>query len=274
MKTWFITGASAGLGRIMAETLLTRGDRVVGTARRTGALDDLAAAYPSTFTVVPLDVTDSAAVRRTVDTAFAAGRIDVLVNNAGYGLFGAAEEASDADIERQVATNLVGAMAVIRAALPHLRAQGGGRIMQVSSEGGQFAYPGFSSYHATKWGIEGYCESLAQEVVPFGIDVVVVQPGPTATSFGANLTMPKPMPAYDTTPVGDVRRAMTSGAFVLTGDAERTVDAMIEAGDAANPAFRLTLTSTAFTNISGALRDRLAALEAQETVARGADRDA
>jgi NAD(P)-dependent dehydrogenase (short-subunit alcohol dehydrogenase family) len=117
----------------------------------------------------------------------------VVVSNAGYGLFGAAEEVSDAQIERQVATNLVGSIHVIRAALPHLRAQGGGRIVQVSSEGGQIAYPSFSLYHATKWGIEGFVEAVAQEVAPFGIAFTLVEPGPTGTNFAAGLEHARPM---------------------------------------------------------------------------------
>jgi NAD(P)-dependent dehydrogenase (short-subunit alcohol dehydrogenase family) len=121
------------------------------------------------------------------------GRIDVIVSNAGYGLFGAAEEVTDAQVDRQIATNLTGSIALIRAALPHLRRQGGGRIVQVSSEGGQIAYPGFSLYHATEWGIEGFVEAVAQEVAPFGIRFILAEPGATATSFGAALDRTQPM---------------------------------------------------------------------------------
>ena len=274
-KTWLITGASAGLGRIMTEKLLDRGDRVVATVRRQATLDDLRDCHPAALSVLSLDVTDTPAVRRVVDQAFGeVDRIDVVVSNAGYGLFGAAEELTDAQIERQVATNLLGSIQVIRATLPHLRSQGGGRILQVSSEGGQTTYPNFSVYHATKWGIEGFVEAVAQEVMPFGIDFVIVEPGPTATSFGANIDGPEPMAAYDATPSGDIRRALASGAFVLTGDAARSVDAMIAAGDADSPALRLALTSTAYANISKSLTSRLSALEAQKAVAASADRDA
>jgi NAD(P)-dependent dehydrogenase (short-subunit alcohol dehydrogenase family) len=130
VKTWFITGISSGLGRNMTEQLLTRGDRVAGTARRLHALDGLMSAHANQLSVVALDVTDGAAVRRVVDGAFnSLGRIDVIVNNAGYGLFGAAEELNDEQMRQQIDTNLVGSIQVIRAALPHLRAQGGGRIL-------------------------------------------------------------------------------------------------------------------------------------------------
>jgi len=177
-KTWLITGASAGLGRLMTERLLTRGDRVVGTVRREGALADLQTEHGDRLAVTMLDLTDKVGIRAAVDGAFGRmGRIDVAVSNAGYGLFGAAEELTDAEIDHQIATNLTGSIQFIRAAIPHLRRQGGGRIVQVSSEGGQIAYPSFSLYHATKWGIEGFIESVAQEVAPFGIDFIIVEPG-------------------------------------------------------------------------------------------------
>ena len=178
MKTWFITGTSSGLGRLLAERLLQRGDRVVATLRREGALDELKIQYDDRLHVLTLDVTDLRAVHTNIAAAFEAiGRIDVVVNNAGYGLFGAAEEVTDEQIDRQIATDLTGSIQVIRAALPHLRRQGSRRIVEVSSEGGQIAYPNFSLYHATKWGIEGFVESVAKEVASFGIDFVIVEPG-------------------------------------------------------------------------------------------------
>ena len=149
----------------------------------------------------------------------------------------------------------------------------GGRIVQVSSEGGQIAYPAFSLYHATKWGIEGFIESAAQEVAPFGIDFIIVEPGPTATNFGAGLVRASPMDIYKDTPAGEVRRAIAEGSFVVKGDAGRTVDAMISAADSAKPALRLALGSTAYDSISHALAKRLAAIEAQRDVAFSADRD-
>lgn len=157
--------------------------------------------------------------------------------------------------------------------MPHLRRQGGGRIIQVSSEGGQIAYPNFSLYHATKWGIEGFIEAVAQEVAPFGIKFVIAEPGPTATNFGAGLVHAQPMVEYDNTPAGEVRRAIAEGSFDLKGDAKRTVAAMIAAGDEAEPALRLVLGSTAYNSISPALSQRLAAVEAQRDLAFSADRD-
>ncbi|WBO23815.1 SDR family oxidoreductase [Sphingomonas abietis] len=272
-KTWFITGASAGLGRVMTEKLLARGDRVIGTLRRVGALDDLVGRYGNRLQTMTLDVTDTAAVRTAIGDAFKTmGRIDIIVSNAGYGLFGAAEEVSDAQIDRQIATNLTGSIQVIRASLPYLRDQGGGRIMQVSSEGGQIAYPNFSLYHATKWGIEGFVEAVAQEVAPFGIDFILVEPGPTATGFAAAKDDAVPMQVYDDTPAGVVRRGVADGSFAIKGDAAKCADAMIAAADAERPALRLALGSTAYRSITAALADRLEKIEQQREVALSADR--
>ena len=272
MKTWLITGTSSGLGRLLAERLLQRGDRVVATLRHEGALDELKQQYDDRLHVLTLDVTDIREVHTNISAAFEAmGRIDVVVNNAGYGLFGAAEEVTDKQIERQIATNLTGSIQVIRAALPHLRRQGGGRIVQVSSEGGQIAYPNFSLYHATKWGIEGFVESVAKEVGPFGIDFVIVEPGPTSTQFGAGLDHAVPMPEYDDTPAGDVRRAIASNSFAIRGDAGKTVTAMIVAADLAHPPLRLTLGGGAYDSIRAALAERLRVLEAQKDIAFSVD---
>ncbi len=273
-KTWFITGTSTGLGRLLTERLLARGDRVVATLRQPDALNTLTIRYGDQLHVLTLDVTDTQAIRAVVADAFQrVGQIDVVVSNAGYALFGAAEEASDAQVERQIATNLVGSIQLIRAVLPYLRAQGGGRIVQLSSEGGQIAYPNFSFYHATKWGVEGFVESVAQEVAPFGIDFLIVEPGPTGTNFVEGLDRAQIMACYEDTPAGEVRRAVASGAFAIKGDASKTVDAMIAAADVKNPPLRLALGSTAYASISQALTQRLGLLEGQKDVALSADRN-
>lgn len=272
-KTWFITGTSTGLGRLLTERLLARGDRVVATVRQPDALKTLSEKYGDQLHALTLDVTDTHAINAVVAQAFQrVGRIDVVVSNAGYALFGAAEEASDVQIERQIATNLVGSIQLIRAALPYLRAQGGGRIVQMSSEGGQIAYPNFSLYHATKWGIEGFVESVAQEVASFGIDFLLVEPGPTATNFVDGLDRARIMACYEDTPAGEVRRGVASGAFAIKGDAARTVDAVMATADMPNPPLRLALGSTAYTSINQALTQRLAMLENQKDVALSADR--
>jgi NAD(P)-dependent dehydrogenase (short-subunit alcohol dehydrogenase family) len=273
-KTWFITGANAGFGRILAEKLLARGDRVAGTFRRDGALADPQDTYGGRLWTAKLDLTDLAAIRATVDRAFAdLSRIDVVVSNAAYGLFGAAEEATDEQIRHQLDTNLLGSIALIRAALPHLREQGGGKILQVSSEGGQRTYPSFSLYHATKWGIEGFVEAVAQEVAPFGISMSLIEPGPAGTNFGASLVRTTPLDIYEDTPAGMVRRAIGDGSFKLTGDPVKMVDAMIACGDSPTPPLRLALGSIAYESIHTALTERLKSLEAQKDIAYSADLD-
>lgn len=201
-RTWLITGVSSGFGRELTSQLLNRGDRVTGTVRDTSKIADLTGRYPDTFIPEVLEMTNGSSVRQLVDHAFGQlGRIDVIVSNAGYGLFGAAEELSDDQVEHIIATNLTASITLIRAALPHLRSQGGGRIIQISSYGGQVAFPGNSLYHATKWGIEGFCEAVAQEVAPFGIGVTIVEPGGARTEFRyGSARVADLMPEYDGTP--------------------------------------------------------------------------
>lgn len=271
-KTWFITGASSGLGRTMTERLLARTDRVVATVRREGSLDELKDRYRDALSIHILDVSDPAAVRRTVDAAFgASGRIDVVVSNAGYGAFGAAEELTNEQIDRQIATNLVGSIQLIRTSLPHLRAQSGGRIVQLSSAGGQVAYPNFSVYHASKWGIEGFVEAVAQEVGPFGIDFVLVEPGPTATNFGANLDSADATPVYDATPSGEIRRMFAAGQFGVFEEAGAAADRIIAAAESEHPPLRLALGHMAFEHIERALGERLQAVQVQRAVTLKAD---
>ena len=271
-KTWFITGASSGLGRLMTAALLARGDRVAATVRRPDALADLSARHGDDLGVGVLDLTDTPAVRHTVDAAGAAlGRIDVVVSNAGYGLFAAAEEVSDEQVRHQIDTNLVGSIQVIRAALPHLRAQGGGQILQVSSTGGQFAFPSFSLYHATKWGIEGFCEAVAKEVAPFGIGVTIVEPGATRTGFGDAMACAPALPAYAGTPAHQVQVAVASRAFPIPGDPARMVRAIIDCADGDTRPLRLPLRSDTYALVRGALAERLAALEAAKEIAHSTD---
>jgi NAD(P)-dependent dehydrogenase (short-subunit alcohol dehydrogenase family) len=270
-KTWLITGVSSGLGRLLAEKALARGDRVIGTSRNGDALPELRDRYQE-LRVVALDLTDQESVRAVVDRAFSAfGRIDIVVSNAGYGLLGAAEEASDAQVRDIINTNLIGSIVLIQAALPHLRRQGGGRILQVSSEGGQIAYPGFSLYHATKWGIEGFVESVAQEVASFGIEVTLVEPGPARTEFGGNLARTEPLAAYQATPAGRLREAIGS-SWVIKGDPDRMTDAMIRLADQDGPLpKRLVLGAEAYANIRKALVGRLEELDRQKDISVAAD---
>jgi NAD(P)-dependent dehydrogenase (short-subunit alcohol dehydrogenase family) len=183
-RTWFITGVNSGFGRLMTERLLERGDRVAGTVRKLDAMDDLKAKYGDLLWLAHLDMTDVPEIRNVVDRAFAElGRIPVIVSNAGYGLFGAAEELSDEQVAHQISTNLLGPIQLVRAALPHLRSQGGGRIIGLSTYGGQAALPGGSLYHASKWGLEGFLDSIAQELAPLKIGVTIIEPGGGRTNF-------------------------------------------------------------------------------------------
>jgi NAD(P)-dependent dehydrogenase (short-subunit alcohol dehydrogenase family) len=266
-KNWLITGASSGIGRGLTERLLVRGDHVVATLRKPGALDDLRAQHGDHLHIVECDVTDVGSIRAAVAQAFAAcPRIDVVVSNAGYGLFGAAEELADEQIARQIETNLTGSIQLIRAVIPRLREQGGGRIVQVSSEGGRIGYPAFSAYHATKWGIEGFVEAVAKEVGPFGIDFVIVEPGPTRTNFGMGLDRAQQMEQYDATPVAEIRRALDAGYFEFA-DLAKTVDAMIVTIDSASSPLRLALGKSAYESIRSSLTKQLETLEAQKQIA-------
>ena len=277
-STWLITGTSSGFGRAMTEKLLARSDRVAATLRKAGALDDLKAKYGERLWVAELDVTDTAAVRQVVDEAFAHfGRIDVVVNNAGYGLFGAAEEVSDEQIRHQIDTNVIGSIQVIRAALPHLRVQGGGRILQVSSEGGQVTYPVFSLYHASKWAIEGFVESVAQEVAPFGIEFTIAEPGAARTRFSDAKVQPTSMPAYENSLVGEVRRKVMSGNlkdFGAIGDPNKIAQAMIDSTSRSPAPRRLAMGSTTYAHIRETLTNRLAELDAQKDIALSTDETA
>ena len=267
-QTWFITGTSSGFGRLLTEQLLDQGHRVAATLRRTDALDDLRAFAGDRLWVRQLDVTDVTAVRRVVDAAFEElGTIDVVVNNAGYGVFASVEEASEEQIERVLDTNLLGSIHVIRAALPHLREQGSGRILQVSSAGGQTTYPNFSYYHASKWGIEGFCETIAQEVASLGIDVTIVEPGATPTGFGGALDTAPVMAAYDATPAGDVRRAVAEGTLPLDNDAEKIAAAMIASAQSSPAPLRLPLGRDTFDDVRASYVRRLEELDAHRDLA-------
>ncbi|GAA2471772.1 SDR family oxidoreductase [Winogradskya humida] len=267
-RTWFITGVNSGFGRELAEQLLSRGDRVAGTVRRPDSVKDLQETYAESFWAGHLDVTDVPRIREVVDAAFAdLGRIDVVVINAGYGLFGAAEEVSDEQVQHQIATNLIGAIQTARAALPHLRTQGSGRIIQMSSVAGLAAHPGASLYHAGKWGVEGFMEALAQEVAPFNIGVTLVEPGGARTAFAnGSLQLGEPLAAYDGTPAAMVR-AFRNGPPALPGDPAKIAARVIDSVDEEPAPLRLVLGSDSYAAVTAALRARLAQVEPQRVTA-------
>ncbi|WP_425003231.1 SDR family oxidoreductase [Mycolicibacterium sp. S3B2] len=273
-QTWFITGISSGFGRNLSELLLERGDRVAGTVRTHDAVTDLQERYPELLWLGVLDVTDIGAVHEVVDRAFAQwGRIDVVVNNAGYGLFGAVEEMTDAQIAAQINTNLLGSIHVVKAALPHLRAQGGGRILQLSSYGGQSTNPGASLYHASKWGVEGFMESTAKDVAPLGISVTIVEPGGARTEFrtGSAQLAENKLAAYDDSPAAMTRMINDPALPPSPGDPVKIARAIIDSVGVDPAPLRLVLGSDAYSAMHQGLTERLKALEAQRDQAGRTD---
>ncbi len=273
-RTWLVTGASRGLGRALVDAVLDSGDTVVATARDASSLDDLATKYGEDRLLLRnLDVTDRDRTFRVVEeVARTAGRIDVLVANAGYGLAGGVEEVTEAEARDQVEVNLFGALWSIQAVLPTMRAQGSGHILPISSVGGVGAFPNTGLYHATKWGLEGLSESLAQEVGPLGIKVTIIEPGPFRTDWnGVSMVRATPMSAYDD--VLAPRRAGMDGsqAFTQPGDPYRAGQAMIAVVDAAAPPLRLLLGKAAADLAPQVYRKRLDDWSAWRETSLGAD---
>jgi NAD(P)-dependent dehydrogenase (short-subunit alcohol dehydrogenase family) len=267
-KTWLITGASRGMGRELVQQLLARGDYVAATARNVDSLNDLADQYPQQLWVRSLDVTDTPRLRAVVDEAFEAhDRIDVLVSNAGYGVFGVAEDLDDKHIDQMIATNLTASVQLARAAVPHLRVQGGGLLMQMSSMGGQTAFPAFSMYHVTKWGIEGFYEAFAQEVAPFGIHTTLIEPGIVRTGFFDAADRVPPSAPYRGGPADRPPISLDE----MTDSPENTAAAIIRAGDAGNPPRRLVLGSDAWQLVTETLAQRLDEIRPQRDNAATAD---
>ena len=236
-KTWFITGTSRGFGRAWATAALERGDRVAATARDVSSLDDLVARFGDRILPIGLDVTDRAGDIAAVEQAHDwFGVLDVVVNNAGYGQFGMVEELSERELRDQFETNVFGAIWVTQAALPILREQGHGHIVQVSSIGGISAFPGLSAYHASKWALEGFSQALAQEVAEFGIHVTLIEPGGFATDWaGDSARRSAPLPVYD---AARARRAAQRAAQA-PGDPEASAAALLRIVDAQEPPLRV-----------------------------------
>ncbi len=255
-KIWFITGASKGFGRAFTTAALERGDRVAATARDRAALADLADAYGERVLPLALDVTDRRRAFAAVDDAHQHfGRLDVVVNNAGYGHFGAVEELSEADLRDQLEANLFGAVWVTQAALPHLRAQGSGHVVQVSSIGGVGAFANLGAYHASKWALEAISESLAQEVAELGVHVTIVEPAGYGTDWaGASARHSTPRPEYDFVREAAARRR---GA-VAPGDPAAAAQALLEVVDAPQPPLRVLFGAPAEGIVTGIYERRLA----------------
>lgn len=271
-KTWLITGVSSGFGHAMTEQLLAQGKTVIGTVRNAGKVQDLVDQYPDTFVSKSLDVTDVAAIHQLVADLTQDYQIDVLVNNAGYGLFGAAEELSDAEINQIIATDLTGSIQMVRAILPSMRAQGHGRLIQISSYGGQVAYPGNSMYHAAKFGIEGFMEAVAQEVAPFNIGVTIVEPGGARTEFRyGSAQVANFLPAYEDNPAHAFQKMLDPANGLAPGDPARMASRIVESVDQEPAPLRMVLGSEALKNTIATLEKRVADYKAQTDLAASTD---
>jgi len=273
-KVWFITGASRGFGRIWAEGALERGDKVVATARSVESLAGLAEKYGEAVLPLALDVTKREQVEAVIAKAHAHfGRLDVVINNAGYALLGAVEEAAEADVRAEFDTNFFGALAVIQTVLPLLRQQGGGHILGVSSVAGVYAGPISSFYNASKWAFEALHEGLSKEVAGFGIKVTLIEPGAYATDFTSqsSLKLAAGLDAY---------AAVRSQLFAQSekaefGDPQATVPAVLKIIDAEQPPLRIFLGTGGLRVARAAFAERLAVWEAWEatsTAAQGVSR--
>jgi NADP-dependent 3-hydroxy acid dehydrogenase YdfG len=272
-RVWFITGASTGFGRLLAEEVLKAGGKVVATARKLDKVADLEAKYPQTAKALALDVTKQAeidhAVAATLETF---GRMDVLVNNAGYGVAGAIEEVSEAELMPMFETNVFGLLKVTRAFLPQLRMQKSGKILNLSSIGGVVAGPGMGLYNATKFAVEGLSEALSGEVAPLGIHVTIIEPGPFRTDFlgRSGGIAEKQIADYDGT-AANMRKYFNEQSGKQPGDPLRAVHAMMQVVDSPNPPLRLLLGASALkrarTKLDGWQKD----IAAWESVTVGAD---
>lgn len=268
-RTWFITGASRGLGRSLAEAVADYGDKVVATARDIARLKDLARRAPERVELLNLNVNDQQAGIKAVEYALGRfGSLDVLVNNAGYGLAGAVEELSDSEARAQMETNFFGALNLTRAVLPHMRTQLRGHILQMSSMAGQVGTPGLALYNASKFALEGMSEALAHEVAPFGIRVTLVEPGPFRTDWaGLSLvTAARHLEAYDATAHKTIA-TLNGYSGKQPGDPAKAAAAMIKIVEAEHPPLRLPLGDVALARIRGKLRTTSAELDTWEHVA-------
>lgn len=255
-RVWLITGSSTGFGRTLAEAVLDQGETVVLTARNPQQVEDLTAKFPDRTLAQRLDVTNPKEVREVVKQAIATfGRIDVLVNNAGYGTLGAIEEISDEDIRRQFETNVFGALDLTRAVLPHLRQQRSGHIINFSSVGGFVSFPGSGIYCSTKFALEGISEALAQEVAPLNIKVIIVEPGAFRTDFSGRSLVVSDAQIADYEPViGQYRQWVQDIDGQQPGDPKKAASAIIQAVNSENPPLRLALGADAVNAIDAKLK--------------------
>jgi NAD(P)-dependent dehydrogenase (short-subunit alcohol dehydrogenase family) len=267
-RVWLITGASSGFGRAITEAAVGAGDIVIATARNASVLADMAAAHPGQVEALPLDITDTAAIDVAVaDVIGRHGRIDVLVNNAGRGHVGAAEETTDAELRSLFEVHVFGPAALTRAVLPHMRSRRSGAIVQMSSMGGQISFAGFAAYSATKFALEGLSEALADEVRPLGIKVLIVEPGAFRTGLFGNTSASGQIADYADT-VGTTRAMIDSSNGAQPGDPAKAAAAILTALDAPVTPLRLPLGDDAVEAITTHLSGIQAELAAWEKTAR------
>ena len=272
-KVWFITGSSTGFGRLLAEEVLRTGGSVAATARKIQQIEDLERKYPGHALALTLDVTKQEDVEKALaDTLKRFGRVDVLVNNAGYGVAGAIEEVSEAELMPMYETNVFGLLRVTRAFLPQFRKQRTGHILNLSSIGGLTAGPGWGLYQGTKFAVEGLSEALAQEVAPLGIHVTIIEPGPFRTDFlgRSGVEAAKKVEDYDGT-AGNARRYMAEQDGKQPGDPLKAVQAMIQVAESPNPPLRLLLGAGALKRVRAKIDSWQKELAAWEPVTVGAD---
>jgi NADP-dependent 3-hydroxy acid dehydrogenase YdfG len=272
-RVWFITGASTGFGRLLAQEVLKSGGKVVVTARKLDKVADLEAQYPQTAKALALDVTNAGQVDSVVAQAIEKfGRVDVLVNNAGYGVAGAIEEVSEAEFMPMFETNVFGLLRVTRAFLPHLRKQRSGHVLNLSSIGGLVASPGMGYYNATKFAVEGISEALAGELAPLGIRVTIIEPGPFRTDFlGRSGVVAKARIAdYDST-AGNMRKYFAENDGKQRGDPVRAVHAMMQIVESPAPPLRLLLGASALQRMGAKLANWEKEIAAWEKVTVSAD---
>jgi NAD(P)-dependent dehydrogenase (short-subunit alcohol dehydrogenase family) len=271
-RVWLVTGASRGFGRAISEALLSRGDQVVATARGTDFIDSFGRVHPEAL-ALRLDVTDPGAARAAVDDAVARfGRLDVVVNNAGYGHFGAIEELTEEELRRQLEVNLFGVVNVTRAVLPQMRRQRAGHIVQMSSLQGIEAMVGGGYYCASKFAVEGLSESLAGEVEHLGIKVTIVEPGPHRTEFASSQSAEVGEAIDDyAESVGEARKAFADMDGNQPGNPERAATAIIEAVENDDPPLRLPLGQLALENIRAKLETQLEELERWSAIGASTD---
>jgi len=275
ISTWFITGASSGFGRAFAEYAVAQGHNVVATARDPGKLADLVALAPERVLAAALDVDAHGAAEEAINAAIARfGRIDVLINNAGHGAVGAFEETSDAELRALMNTNFFGAMAVTRAALPFLRAQRSGAIVNISSLGGQLSFAGFSAYSASKFAIEGASEALAQEVAPFGIKVLIVEPGQFRTQLASSGMRHMPVIEDYQSVVGGTREFARAMHNTQAGDPRKAAAAIERALKAEHTPLRIQLGGDAVDAVRAHAQALLKEMDEWESVSRATDFEA